>query len=176
MSRVIMYVATSLDGFIATNGSVDWLPNVSNSNDDCGYKLFYDKIGTTLMGRKTYEQILTFDVPFPYPDTINYVFTRQRGKESTKYVKFINQGIIEFVKQLKKEATKDIWIIGGSEINTLLFKAQLIDKIILSIIPVAIGQGISLFNEPIVLNQHLKYESTTTYPSEGIVQVTYSKI
>ena len=70
MRKLILYSAQSLDGFIArTDGRVDWL----FTDQDYGYYTFYESIDTTLMGRHTYEQILTFG-DFPYPDKQNWFF------------------------------------------------------------------------------------------------------
>ena len=71
MGKIILYIATSLDGYIAReNGSVDWLPEHAES----GYDEFYKTVDTVLMGRKTYEQILTFGA-YPYEGKKSYVLT-----------------------------------------------------------------------------------------------------
>ena len=77
MRKIISYIAMSIDGKIAkANGDISWLEEIPNpNNDDYGYAEFYNSIDTTLMGRITYEQVIGFDVPFPYPDKTNYVFT-----------------------------------------------------------------------------------------------------
>lgn len=153
MKKVILYIASSLDGMIATRqGGVDWL-NASNEvlEEDpnaFGYIDFYKSIGITLMGHNTYEEILNFNIPFPYPDKINYVFTRKERDDDTNPVEFITEDPVNFVNELKKEEFGgDIWLIGGSQINKYLLNANLIDEIILSIHPVVIGSGIPLFAE-----------------------------
>lgn len=77
--RIKLYIATSLDGFIAReDGSIDWLTEYENSPaTDYGYSEFYASIGTVLMGRKTYEQVLGFG-DWPYGEKNVYVFTRQK--------------------------------------------------------------------------------------------------
>lgn len=126
--KVILYSAVSLDGFIA------------REDDDQDYKDFYQQIDVTLMGRKTYEQVLDFPGEFPYSKTINYVFTRQK-QQSNNLVHFIHDHIEEFVNQLKNQSGKDIWLIGGGELNTHPLNAGLIDEIILTIIPIVLGKG-----------------------------------
>jgi len=81
--KLILYTAVSLDGFIArTDGSIDWLPSIDDSdNEDCGYNSFYQQIDITLMGRKTYEQVLGFPGNFPYSEKINYVFSREKNNQ-----------------------------------------------------------------------------------------------
>ena len=78
MRKIKLFIASSLDGYIAKkDGSVDWLPE----NADSGYGPFYSSIDTVLMGRKTYEQILTFG-KYPYKDKTSYVFTRNTNQMS----------------------------------------------------------------------------------------------
>src|SRR5512136_1672286 len=76
MRRVVLFIATSADGFIAReDGAIDWLP--SGDGSDYGYHAFIKRVDTLLMGRRTYEQLLTIG-PFPYPDKRTYVFTRKK--------------------------------------------------------------------------------------------------
>ncbi|MGL5731372.1 MAG: dihydrofolate reductase family protein, partial [Bacteroidales bacterium] len=104
--------------------------------------------GITIMGHNTYEEILSFDIPFPYPDKINYIFTRTEREDDQNPVEFITEDPAKFVHELKKDSFGgDIWLIGGSQINKYLLNADLIDEIILSIHPVIIGSGIPLFAE-----------------------------
>ncbi|WP_269848941.1 dihydrofolate reductase family protein [Methanosarcina horonobensis] len=77
--RIKLYIACSLDGYIARkDGSIDWLIEYENNSEtDYGYSEFYASIGTVLMGRKTYEQVLGFG-DWPYGEKKTYVFTRQK--------------------------------------------------------------------------------------------------
>ena len=85
MPRIKLYIATSLDGFIAReNGSIDWLTKYENNPEtDYGYSEFYASIGKVLMGRKTYEQALGFG-EWPYREKKSYVFTRQKESIAAK--------------------------------------------------------------------------------------------
>ena len=90
MRRLKLYIATSLDGYIAgPNGEIDWLE--AGGNLDYGYGEFYSSIDTTLMGTATYRLTLIVD-DFPYPDKSNYVFTRGTPPPDTAYVRFISVG------------------------------------------------------------------------------------
>ncbi len=174
MRKVILYIATSLDGFIAgPDGNIDWLhdPDFEIPNEDFGYQTFYDSIDTTLMGNATYQQVLGFDVPFPYEGKTNYVFTRTASQEKDEHVTFISEDIPGFVKQLKEQPGKDIWLVGGGQINSILVEHDLIDQIILSVIPVKLEEGIPLFND---LNMLKKFglEKSTSYEN-GFVQMVY---
>ena len=169
MRKVKLFIACSLDGFIARqDGAIDWL----FTDNDYGYQAFYDSIDTTLMGNKTYEQLISFG-DFPYQEKKNYVFTRQFDLESTEWMTFITEDMVAFTKALKKYAGKDIWLIGGGAIINILYQAGLIDEYILAINPIILGSGIPLFPGPIG-EQKLKLLDTKTYPS-GLVQITYGK-
>ena len=143
MRQLKLYIATSLDGYIAgPNGELDWLP--TEGDLDYGYTQFYASVDTTLMGNSTYP--ITLTVPdFPYSDKTNYVFTRGTPPPATSYVQFISGDIVAFVRSLKKESGKDIWLVGGGQVNTAMLNADLIDSMILTMFPVALGAGIPLF-------------------------------
>jgi dihydrofolate reductase len=176
LRNVTLYIAASLDSFIARqDGKVDWLdyPEYQLPDEDYGYTEFYQTIDTTLMGNKTYEIMLGFNVPFPYPDKTNFVFTRSIDKQNNEFVKFVTGDIIKFVRQLKNKPGKGIWLIGGGQINSLLLDNDLVDQIILTVIPITIGQGIPLFNAN---SKETKFvlAGNTSYDS-GLVQLTYKK-
>lgn len=169
MRNLKLFIACSLDGFIArSDGDVDWLL----TDDDYGYQEFYASIDTTLMGNKTYRQVMTFG-EFPYPGKNNYVFTRQMNLPATEYVAFITEDIVTFTRKLKVSDGKDIWLIGGGAVINILYQAGLIDQYILAIHPIILGKGIPLFHGPIG-EQKLVLQDCKTYPS-GLVQLFYEK-
>ena len=143
MPKLKLYIAATLDSYIAgPNGEIDWLD--ASGGPDYGYEEFYASIGTTLMGNSTYR--LTLTVPkFPYPDKTNYVFTRGTPPPDTSNVRFVSGDIGGFVRSLKQESGKDIWLVGGGQVNTVMLNEGLIDEIILTIFPVVVGEGIPLF-------------------------------
>lgn len=146
MRKVKLYTASSLDGFIARkDGSIDWLDAVPNPEGlDYGYVDFYNSIDVTLMGNTTFKKVMSFDFEFPYQRTENYVFSRTE-KGTSEHVTYVGKDAASFVKKLKKGRGKDIWLIGGGMLNTTLLNADLIDELILTIIPVILGEGIPLF-------------------------------
>ena len=147
MRKLILYIATSLDGFIADqNHSLDWLEKFPHpEGEDYGYADLMGRIDTTLMGRETFRFLENFQGPFPYPDTKNYVFS-QSLKSTELPIEIIREDVAAFVKRLKTEPDKDIWLIGGGKLNATLANAGLIDEILLTQIPVFLGQGIPVFN------------------------------
>ncbi len=147
------------------NGEIDWL----FTDNDYGYNDFYNSIDTTLIGNNTYKQIFTFG-EFPYPNKTNFVFTRDDSNQDTKAVKFITDDLIEFVKSLKKQNGKDIWLVGGGQINTIMLNADLIDEMILSIHPIILAQGIPLFTDN-AKQSHFKTKNCKTFET-GLIQLT----
>ena len=149
MRQLTLYIAASIDNYIARpDGDVEWLnaPELRLPGEDYGYADFYQTIDTTLMGHRTYQAILGFDVPFPYGGKTNFVFTRSETLPENSDVTFISGDVAAFVGSLKMKPGGDIWLIGGGQINTLLLEHGLIDRIILTLIPVMLGEGIPLFH------------------------------
>lgn len=168
MRKVKLYIAASLDGKIARkNGSVDWLPD-DPVEEDYGYPAFYDSIDTTLMGYKTYETALSFG-EWHYKDKVNYIFSRDPHKSLIPEAQLVNENPVDFVTKFKQTVGKDIWLIGGGEIITLLHNAELIDEYIIAFIPVILGEGIELFPN-ITKQQNLQLTKHQAY-SNGIVML-----
>jgi dihydrofolate reductase len=173
MRKIIIYIASSLNGYIARkDGNVDWLESIPNpEKTDYGYSAFYETIDTTLMGNNTYREVLGFDVPFPYPDKTNYVFTRNTELESDRNVTYISGDIISFTRTLKSKPGKEIWLIGGGSVNSALINSGLVDELILHMMPYAFGRGIPIFasdleDTPVELLDSKVYSS-------GVVEFKY---
>jgi len=176
MRKIILYIASSLDGKIAdTEGSVDWLHQIPNpEKSDYGYADFIKSIDTTLMGNDTYKQVLGFDVEFPYKGLANYVITRDKSRTKDEHVQYISQNVVDFVKDLKEKPGKDIWCIGGGGLNSVLLENGLLDDILVFVMPVILGPGIPLADQ-ISKNCKLELTNTTTYKS-GVVELVYKVI
>jgi len=145
--KLVLLIATSLDGYIATkDDSLDWLFKVEGEGDN-GISEFYETVDTILMGRKTYDWIIThMTEEFPYKNKECYVFSRQEN-EDTEDVKFIKEDIIDFTNKLKNEEGKNIWIVGGGDLLHSFIKEKLVDEFIITIAPTIIGEGVPLFKE-----------------------------
>jgi dihydrofolate reductase len=167
MRKLKLFTATSIDGFITgKDEDLTWL----FADGDYGYKDFYDSIDTTLSGYNTYRLTLTFGT-FPYPDKTNYVFSRLHQHREETPVTFISTDPCLFVKKLKEKRGKDIWLVGGGQINSLLLNGGLIDELIISVHPIILGKGILLF-EGIPNQTALQIIKSQTFES-GLLQVTY---
>jgi dihydrofolate reductase len=176
--KIIVYIATSADGYIArSDGSVDWLDRPGSAGD-YGMLAFYRSIDTILWGRKTYDLALRWQkqgvkgAEFD-PKVANYVFSR--GSPPLKpnaAVKFVTEQIPAFAKRLKKRPGKNIWMMGGGEIIASFLDAGQIDEFIIHVIPTFIGEGIPLIARkqrtvPLVLQSCKEY-------SDGVVRLHYA--
>ncbi|WP_421385465.1 dihydrofolate reductase family protein [Bacillus salacetis] len=159
---LVVFIASSLDGYIATkDDSLDWLFKVEGEGDN-GYSEFYDTVDAVLMGKRTYDWIMKHETgEFPYKNKDCYVFTRSLV-EDTEDVRFINEDLVDFTNRLKSEDGKKIWMVGGGEILEAFFRDNLVDEIILTIAPSVIGNGIPLFKEG-DYQLDLRLEGTRTF-------------
>jgi dihydrofolate reductase len=148
MPRVVLYIATSIDGFIARpDGSLDWLESLPNPDQtDHGYGAFLASIGTIVMGRATYQEIVGFGVDWPYPGIDTYVVTRDPNLAiSTPGTQVLATDLAQWVAHRKQSPSKDIWLVGGGQLVSHFLDLGLIDAMTLTIIPTILGRGIPLF-------------------------------
>lgn len=140
---VILYIATSLDGFIADeDGGVGWIPPAPEG-EDFGYNDFYASCSHTVQGGNTYRQVLTFG-EWPYPSTHNVVVSKT-AEAAHPTVEVVNQNPMEKLRQLRDTAEKHVWLIGGGDLNGQALAAGLIDEVWQFVMPVNLGRGIPLF-------------------------------
>jgi dihydrofolate reductase len=144
MRKVTFRVANSLDNYIARkDGSFDWILHSDDAN--ASLAAFWKTIDTVLWGRKTYD-IVKGRMP-AYKGVKNYVFSRTMKERADKGVKIINGDVVEFVRNLRNQEGKDIFVMGGGELAKSLFEADLIDEVSMNIHPVLLGSGVPLFHE-----------------------------
>lgn len=172
MKKIRLYIAASIDGYIARNdGDLDWLTEFPNPEKaDYGYKEFFESVGTVIMGGQSYRNILNTDYVWPYKDKTAYVVTHNPmgAKEN---VHFITEDVIEKISKLRKENGKDIWLVGGGKLITMLLNEDMVDEMIITIIPVIIGSGIPLFpNKP--KESQWELQDCMSYKN-GVVQTKY---
>ena len=175
MRKVILYIAMSLDGYIADpNGGVAWLCGQDqNCENDDSYAAFTKEIDTVLMGRNTYRQIVTELSPteWIYGDFTTYVFTHQ-SDTSTPLIQFTNEEPISLIRQFKQQEGKDIWLCGGSDLIHQFMCADLIDRYDISIIPTLLGSGIRLFE---AFPKEQKLSLIEMQKNNGIVELIYER-
>ena len=174
--KASVYVGTSLDGFIARrNGSIDWLNEAQGlvpKGEDCGYKAFMDSVDTLIMGRKTFEQVLTFG-PWHYGDTPVVVLSHNPVTIPSNLpdtVSCSSESPQALLNRLSGQGVKHVYVDGGTTIQGFLAES-LIDEITITRVPVILGDGIPLFG-PMKKDLKLIQVSTKAYDF-GLVQTTY---
>jgi len=173
MAKIILYIAQSLDGFIADEaGGVDWLNNYLRPDEDYGYNDFYKSLGAVIVGAKTYEQSIGFR--HWYTDKESYVFTTRSLPVPGGWHPIFCQGDAGPLVQELRKKPKDTWLVGGAAMVTHFLNRGLVDEIILSVIPEIISKGIPLFQNiqrryklQLLHNRQYKY---------GVSQLHYSFI
>ena len=171
MRQVILYIAVSLDGYIApSDGDVSWLDPYNP--EDYGFTEFYRRIGVVIMGAATYEQNLTFG-EWPYGATKTYVITgRELEVAPGGNIRFYSGDLARLVSQLTAADDRDIWLLGGGKLITSFLNAGLIDKFMLFMIPILLAEGIPLFSG-IAGETAVRAETCERYP-DGVVRLDYS--
>lgn len=145
--KVVLFIAMSLDGYIAAKeDSLEWLFQVEGEGDN-GYSEFYETIDTIILGRRTYDWLIDKEgINFPYKDANCYVYTNSyKGKN--EFVEFVNEDPVSFIHRLKEGEGKNIWIVGGGNLLQDFIKQDLVDEFIITVAPVLVGRGIPLFYE-----------------------------
>jgi len=170
--KIIVYVATSADGYIARpDGSVDWLDRPMPKGA-YGMTAFARSIDTILWGRKTYDFAAKMGGVGAYGKVKHYAFSHQPPSDPLPGVEFVPESIPEFVGKLQAVRGKNIWMMGGAGIIASFLDAGAIDEFSIHVIPVMIGEGIPLV-APRHRNIPLQLISTRSFP-DGVVHLNYS--
>ncbi len=173
MSRkVILYIAASLDGYIAKSGdNLDFLQLVETPGEDYGYQEFYDQVETIILGRRTYDWVISKIGEFPHQGKETYVLTKTE-RPPVGSINFYSGDIAKLIATLKSKPGKHIFVDGGAQTVHRFLKLGLIDELIISFIPVLLGEGMRLFQEGFP-EQNLKLIGSKNY-SSGLLQAHYS--
>jgi dihydrofolate reductase len=175
--KIIVYIATSADGYIARpDGDVEWL-NRHPDKFDYGMRAFYPSIDTILWGRKTYDWALAYwkkkgvkEGMFD-KNVTNYVFSRKPGKKAVAGIEFVSEPVKAFARRIRRAPGKNIWMMGGGELIASFLDAGEIDEFDIHVMPVFIGKGI-----PLVAPRHrdvaLRLRTARKFP-DGVVRLRY---
>ncbi|NJK85833.1 MAG: dihydrofolate reductase [Bacteroidales bacterium] len=170
--KLMLFIAMSLDGFIAKkDGNIDFLNRVNSPGEDYGYSDFLENTDTVIWGRKTFDKVISFGEGIPHENKKVFVISRTRTGNHGHIT--YHGDVVQLVNDLKNEEGKNIYCDGGGEIVFALLQKNLIDTLIVSIIPHLLGSGIRLFNEGYP-EQSLKFKRSVSFPS-GLVQLWYEK-
>ena len=167
--KMSVFIGTSLDGFIARlNHDLDFLP--PGGGEPHGYDEFIATIDVILIGRNTYEKVLTFD-EWPYPGKRVAVLSSQPlSTRSGISVEHMAGKPAEVAAKLAASGAQHVYVDGGITIQRFL-QAGLIQRIVITRVPVLIGSGIPLFG-PLQRDMRLRHINTRAYPS-GLVTSEY---
>jgi dihydrofolate reductase len=158
----IVFIATSLDGYIADkDGGLDWLQSIPNpDNLDFGWADLFDRIDALVMGRKTFETVCSFDCDWPYSKPV-FVLSNSLKLMPAEYegkAQVISGSLSEVIEAIRQKGHKHLYIDGGMTVQSFL-KEDLIDELIITIIPILLGGGIPLFGE---LPKQMEFEHVKT--------------
>ncbi|MHA1495001.1 MAG: dihydrofolate reductase family protein [Candidatus Thorarchaeota archaeon] len=171
-----VYIATSLDGFIATSeGGLGWLDEIPNpEGHDFGFTEFMNSIDALVMGRKTFEKVASFGV-WPYTKPV-FVLSRSKISvplELENKVEIVNKTPKKLVDDLSAQGYQNLYIDGGITIQNFLAD-DLIDEMIITRVPVLLGNGFPLFGT-LQQRQYFKHEKTDVI-NEILVKSHYTRI
>lgn len=175
--KISVFIATSIDGYIAKkDGNIDWLttfspPTEASEDKDCGFSHFFQSVDVLVLGRNSYEAVRTFDT-WPYQGKRVIVLSSSLTSVCEQ-AELYSGDAKSLVEKLQAEGIKHIYVDGGVTISNFL-NANLIDQMIISIIPVILGSGIPLFNK-INKDKWFRLISSRAY-SNGLIQMQYEAI
>jgi dihydrofolate reductase len=176
--KIIVYIATSADGYIARpDGDVEWLNRLPHKFD-YGMRAFYRSIDTILWGRKTYDWLLAYEKKTGAArgsmfdkKVANYIFSRKPPKNAVPGTAFVSEAVKTFARRIRAKPGKHIWMMGGGGLIASFLDAGEIDEFDIHVMPVLIGKGI-----PLVAPRHrdiaLRLHSSKKYP-DGVVRLRY---
>jgi dihydrofolate reductase len=176
MRKLVYSLTNSLDNFIArTDGGYDWI--LMDDEIMSEFPKYFASFDTVLMGRKYYEIAYaqnpeTGQEASGFMGMKTYVFSRTIKESPHPGVKVISENVGEFVRKLKNESGKDIWLGGGGILAASLLRERLVDEIGLTIQPILLGSGIPLFPD-LGLQIDLQLLEYKAYKN-GLVSLTYS--
>lgn len=175
MRQLSLFIACSLDGYIAKpNDDLSFLKMVEKEGEDYGYAAFIEQIDTIILGRKTYDYVVREIGAEHYDNgerTI-YVITSQK-RAAVGRTTFYSGNLKELIQELRSKEGKNLYCDGGAELIHALLQEDLIDEIIVSIIPILLGEGVRLFKDG-RQEQVLELLTTKTFET-GLVQLHYKR-
>ena len=172
--RNSVYIGTSIDGYIADKeGGIGFLDSIPLPKDlDMGYHSFMERIDALVMGKTTFETVLSFDIEWPYKKPVFVLSKSLKAipEELAGKVEIVQGPLEEIIKLLNDRGYLRLYIDGGKTVQSFL-QEDLIDEMIITVIPVLVGGGASLFGE---LHELIKFECVeVNHFVDKIVQMRY---
>jgi dihydrofolate reductase len=167
--RCSAFLATSLDGFIArADGGLGWLRRFETSGEDYGFREFLASVDALVVGRGTYDAVLGLP-EWPYAGKRVVVLTHRPPAPRLDET-FASGAPGEVIASLAAAGARRIYVDGGATVSSFL-RAGLLDDLVLSVVPVLLGDGIRLFQPP-VPERRLALRDARSFPS-GLVRLRY---
>lgn len=167
-----LYVGISLDGYIAApDGRVDWLNPYADARS--GFGPFIKTIGSTVMGRGTYDQAVAQGAS-SFGDLPSYVVTHRPFTAPSSSVMPFTGDLAELVGQIRARHAGDIWLMGGGGVTKSFLEADLIDIWSVAFVPTLLGDGIPMFPRAAFPERRLQLVRSRTYPS-GVIELRYER-
>jgi dihydrofolate reductase len=185
--KVVYYAAMTLDGFIADSGhGIDWLIGYDGSYEGPGatpqkgtYDEFFEGIGSLVMGSATYDFLLGHTAAgnaWPYLGTPTWVLSSRELpaiEGEGVDLRFARGDVAELAPEMIEGAgDKQLWVVGGGNVATQFVDAGLLDTVIVTVVPVVLGEGKPLFDER-VPGEPMKLTGTRAFDS-GMVELSYA--
>jgi len=171
-----IYIATSLDGYLAdVEEKLDWLPNPSEEiNLEISFPKFMESIDALIMGKNTFNMVCSFDCEWPYTKPV-FVLSNSIKEIPLKYknkAQLLKGSVEDILKSVHSQGYKNLYIDGGINIQNFLQK-DLIDEIIITTIPILLGEGKALFSN---ISNRLNFECISSNVDKGIVQSHFKRV
>ncbi len=175
MRKIILNLAISLDGYIATNeGGFDWIKGHGDPSTDTekqfSFEAFTASVDTIVMGSKAYEDCVLSGLDTYEGNEL--IIATSREFEAKDHTVFINGDICGRILDLRKQEGKNIWLFGGAGLTDAFIKADIVDEYIIGVIPVILGKGRPLFLKD---NPTIDLKLTECTVNDGIILMRYSK-
>jgi dihydrofolate reductase len=165
-------VGISLDGYIAAaDGGVDWLNPYADAR--AGFAPFIKTIGSTIMGRVTYDDAVARGYA-SFGDLPSYVVTHRPFAPPSPSVIPFSGDLADLVRQVRERHPRDVWLMGGGSLTKSFQEADLIDIWSLAFVPTLLGAGVPMFPPAALIERRLRLTRTHTYPS-GVVELCYER-
>jgi dihydrofolate reductase len=171
MADVVYFVASSLDGYIATaDGGIEWLTSYQSAGEDYGYVDFSASVQAAVMGRQTYEQVEGMG-EWPFAGKTVRIFSHHPLRIRFPDASLASGAPAEVLEDLDRRGARRVWLVGGGELAGSFRREGLIDEYIVTLIPVLLGAGVQLFVPPGPQEQ-LALAESRSFPN-GVVQMRY---
>ncbi len=174
MKKIKLYIAASIDGYIArSDGDLDWLVEFPNSErTDYGYRAFFESVDMVIIDEGIYLNIVSMDIIWPYKNQTVYVITPYPADDNDK-VYFISENVVETISRLCEEDGKNIWLASGNKLLSMLLECDMVDEMTINRYPVILGSGTPLFPDH-TKESEWKLKDSLTYEN-GVSQITYTR-